>query len=480
MKKLSFTILAWLLIVSSFSQPNPYRQILNRLHYTKLPGVKDSVLCGTIPVIENREANKGRIIDLYVVLVPAIKKDSLLPPIFDIEGGPGISDTKNVFFYADRTNPYRQRHDIVLVDVRGTGKSNSLYCPLLQDRVTWDEKFDDMYPIEKVKQCYEELSKHADLTKYTTTNVVKDYEDVRKSLGYNKIDLFSLSYGGRVALTYMKMFPASIDKCILWSPANTNARMPLYHAAYAQNSFELLVKDCKQDSLCNANFANFEKEFYWLKQHSPFSIDIKDCVGSKKKYKVSWDVIETKLRQLMYSPAELRAIPYIVHQLYLGNFDPFVQLYPLNTSKIFSEGFYLCVTCAEDVPFIHPEEIAPFTNETFLGTYRIDQQKQACANWARGNIPKDFLTPVHSTVSTLIFSGGLDPITPPSSIKEIASHLPNSQLVFIPNMSHLFDRLSHIDCFDKIATNFLDQPAGEKLNLSCIEQMKPGPYKIEE
>jgi pimeloyl-ACP methyl ester carboxylesterase len=485
MTKLFLILLIEVIPAISFGQPTPSRVIFQKLHYCKLPGVSDSVLCGSIPVIENRQTSKGRIIRLNVVVVPALHSNSLLAPIFDIDGGPGLADTKNADFYADASNPLRQHHDIVLVDVRGTGKSNSLYCPSLQNRPTLKEQLQDMFPPEAVKQCYSELSQHADLTQYTTTNVVKDFEDVRKWLGYNKIELFSLSYGTRVALVYMKMFPASIEGCILWSPIATYGRMPLYHALYAQNTLEKIFSDCKNDSSCSNSFPSFENEFNSLEQKAkqePLRFTWKDSSGHAEQYSVTWDVLAIKIRELMYSPQGLRTIPFIVHQLYLGNFEPFVKLYTQDsdTTKNNSLGFYLCVTCAEDVPFIPRGEINSITKGTFVGTYRIDQQEMACANWVRGVIPKDFLDTIHSNVPTLIFSGGFDPVTPPSFAKEIASHLPNSTLVTIPQMSHMIEGLSHLECFIQIALNFLDHPSQPKLNLDCVKQMKRGPFKLKE
>src|SRR5438045_4002135 len=180
MLKFLLTIFLGFIGAISFGQPPSDRIIFKKLRHCKPPGANDSVLCGTIPVIENRDTKEGRIIQLNVIVVPALNNDSLLAPIFDIDGGPGMADTKNVAFYADRNNPYRRHHDIVLVDVRGTGKSNGLYCASFQGRYTWNEKFEEMYPVDKVKECYTELSKNADLTQYTTTNVVKDFEEVRK------------------------------------------------------------------------------------------------------------------------------------------------------------------------------------------------------------------------------------------------------------------------------------------------------------
>jgi len=128
MKKAICTLLISLITASCFPQKIPARFDPKKLHWCKPNGISDSVLCGLCPVAENRQTNKSQIINLNVVVIPAVHSDSLLAPLFDIDGGPGAADTKSVWFYADPENPYHQHHDIVLVDVRGTGQSNPLNC----------------------------------------------------------------------------------------------------------------------------------------------------------------------------------------------------------------------------------------------------------------------------------------------------------------------------------------------------------------
>ncbi|MEP7255896.1 MAG: alpha/beta fold hydrolase [Ferruginibacter sp.] len=457
--------------------------INNKLRPCKINGVKDSVLCGSYPVFENRETLSDRKINLKIIVIPALHPNSSATPIFYIDGGPGVASTNNASFFADSSIPYRQYHDIVLVDIRGTGGSNGLNCSSLQIKNGLQEQFEDMYPVKLVKECYDSLSKRADLKQYTTTNAVKDLEDVRKWLGYGKINIYGLSYGTRVALVYMKMFPHSIQSCILWSPIPTYGRMPLYHALYAQNSLELLFTDCKNNSLCNNSFPDLEKEFnsLMLKMKSnPFTFLWTDSLGHSENLLISWNSFQTKLRTLMYAPFSMRKIPFIIHQAYVGNFKPFISLYHngADTSNSIAEGFYLCVTCAEDVPFIKSGEIDSLTNNTFMGKYRINQQADGCANWVRGNIPNDFLEPTISDIPTLIMSGGYDPITPTSSAKEIASHLKNCTLVIIPQMSHTFDGLSNPECFDEICLSFINNPVNTKWKLNCIKTMQPDNYRI--
>ncbi len=484
MKKIILNLLFEFSFLVVFAQNNSLK-IYRELHYCRLPGVEDSVLCGKYPVYENRETKKGRIINLNIVVIPALHRDSAGTPIFYFDGGPGVAASNSASFYAETSNPYRQYHDIVLVDIRGTGGSNPLNCSSLQIKQGIKDHFQEMYPKEAVKECYDSLSKLADLKQYTTTNVVRDIEDVRKWLGYWKINIYGLSYGTRVALVYMKMFPASIESCILWSPVPTYGKMPLYHAKFAQNSLEQIFNDCRHDPVCHNSFPDIENEFDLLmkkRKNTPFTFLYTNSSGYSERLSFSWNTFQTKLRSLMYTPSGMRQVPYIIHQAYIGNFNPFIALYPkgADTSKLIAEGLYLCITCAEDVPFIDAKEIEPLTKGTFMGTYRIDQQKIACGQWVKGKIPNDFLNSTNSNIPTLILSGGFDPVTPTSMAKEIAGHLSNSTLVIIPQMSHMFDGLSNPECFDDICLRFINNPAMPKLQLDCIKKMKPGNYKIKD
>jgi len=447
-------------------------------------GGSDSTLrCGTLSVFENPKTNSGRKIDLNVVVIPAIHKNTENAPIFMLEGGPGAAATNDSSYYADSINFYRVNFDIVLLDVRGTGKSNPLHCRQLQFKKNLEEQLTEMYPLDAVKACYDSLSLNADLTQYNTTNMAIDIEVVRKWLGYEKINLFGLSFGTRLAQVYMKMFPASVESCVLWSPTTTYSKMPLYHAAFAEESMSKLMADCEKDSLCATSFPNFKYEFEELTKRGkegPFTSNFKSQNGKTRNVNIPWFAFQTKIRSLMYMPFGLRQIPHLVHQSYLGNWQPFLSLFPDASSydDFIAEGLYLCVTCIEDVPFISEEDADLLTKGTFMGRYRIDQQQGACKNWVNGVVPADYFEPLTSSIPTLVFSGYFDPVTPPSMAEQIVSTLNKSFLVTIPAMSHTFDGLSNPECFDKLVLEFYTNPS-VRPNSECVNEMKPEPYKTE-
>lgn len=484
MKTLKLTSLLFISILWYSCSPDTKESLIyERLSACNSSDLDSTILCGTFSVFENRQTNSGKKIDLKVVVIPAIHKGSKAP-IFCLEGGPGVASTTGASFYADSINYYRLEHDIVLIDVRGTGDSNPLHCRQLQFKEDLSDHFKEMYPIADVKDCYDSLSKLADLTQYTSTNMAIDIDEIRQWLGYNKISLFGLSFGGRLAQVYMKMFPSSVESSVLWSPGTTYLKMPLPFARHADESLNNLFEDCKKDSLCNLTFPNVSAEFKELIERGkrkPFEYKLKTANNEIKEVTIPWYSFHTKIRALMYHPYGLRQVPFIVHQSYLGNWEPFISLFPRGSSydDFIADGLYLCVTCTEDVPYITREEVDSLTVGTTMGDYRVQQQKNACSNWAKGIVPDKFFEPVTSDIPTLVVAGYFDPVTPPSMAKQIVRTLTNGHLITIPTMSHTFEGLSNPACFDKMVVDFFNAP-NANLNSDCIQEMLPDKYKTQE
>ena len=118
---------------------------LAKLHRCQVPGVKEELLCGTFRVFENRKTRTGRTIDLNIVVLPAFDQQTKAEPIFHLDGGPGVAATGAATFYATDGRMYRQRHDVVLVDQRGTGQSNRLSIP---QENTPQAALREMYPVD--------------------------------------------------------------------------------------------------------------------------------------------------------------------------------------------------------------------------------------------------------------------------------------------------------------------------------------------
>lgn len=123
------------------------------------PDLVGKARCGTVAVPEDRAHPDGRTIGLNVIVIPA-SADHSQPPLFDIDGGPSIADTKNAGFYLTDGARYHEHRDIVLIDQRGTGGSNGMKCPEIDAA---EAAYKPMYAVDLVRRCRAELEKRADL-----------------------------------------------------------------------------------------------------------------------------------------------------------------------------------------------------------------------------------------------------------------------------------------------------------------------------
>ncbi len=451
---------------------------LSKLKPCRLTGIDEELFCGKLTVFENRETHAGRTIDLNIVVLPAFDQETKAEPVFDLAGGPGASSTDAAEFYAGPGKEYRRRHDVVCVDQRGTGKSNRLAIPREK---TASYYLSEMFPIDYVKEMRHALEQRADLTKYTTSIAMDDLDDVRAWLGYERISLFGTSYGTRTALVYMRQHPEHVRSAILLGVAPTDLKIPLHHAETAARAMDFLLGKCEQDARCNAAFPQIRDDWnsalaQLQKQPARVEYSPRDK-AAPTTVEIQRGVFAEKIRSWMYDRDKAARIPLIVHHAAGGDFAPFLQqaIAP-SIPDFIADGMYLSVTCAEDVPFINPEEAAKLTAGNPFGNYRVFQQTRACGMWPRGEIPTDFLQPVHSHAPVLIFSGNMDPVTPPKYGEEVARHLPNSRHVVIPEAGHGVDGLTDPGCIDRIAIEFLDKDDAKNLDMSCVERMAPPPF----
>jgi pimeloyl-ACP methyl ester carboxylesterase len=450
---------------------------LSKLNPCRLEGINEELFCGKLTVFENRETRSGRTIDLNVVVLPAFDQKTKAEPLFDLAGGPGASSADAAGFYAGPGKEYRRRHDVVCVDQRGTGKSNRLAIP--RER-TPSYYLSEMYPVDYVTKLRHELEKHADLTKYTTSVAMDDLDDVRAWLGYDKINLFGTSYGTRAALVYMRRHSDRVRSAILLAVAPTDLKMPLHHSESAARAMELLLGECDRDAACHTAFPRAREE--WtnvLTQLEKQSAQVEYSSGkaATSTVEIQRGVFAEKIRSWMYDRDQAARIPLIVHHAVVGDFGPFLrQAIAPSIPDIVADGVYLSVTCAEDVPFIKQEEATELNADNPFGNYRVFQQTRACEMWPRGEVPADFLEPVRSNAPVLIFSGNMDPVTPPAYGEEVAKHLSNSRHVVIPQAGHGVDGLKDPGCVDRIAIEFLDKGDAKNLDVSCIDGMAPPPF----
>lgn len=441
-------------------------------------GKKDSALCGKYEVFEDRTASKGRKIPIKIVVYPATGSEKASDPLFYIPGGPGSSATEDAPYVAQDLATIRIKRDLVFVDQRGTGGSNPLNCELFDPKnllsylTHWN-------PPAAVAACRKELEKTSDLRLYVTSIAMDDLDEVRKALGYGKINLSGASYGTRAVMTYVKQHPMSVRSVHLHGVSPFDQFMPKEFPWHTQRALNGVLDECLANIECGTTFPDIKKNeravLETLKK-GPVEVDV--VVDNKPlKMKLLRDLAAEAVRYMLYQSRGAGRVPLALNEASKGNFKPLAEaalFYRRVIVATGATGLYLSVTCAEDLPFA--KSVGDRDPDlTFLGNYRLREQLEACAEWPQGKLRKNYDELVSSDVPALIYSGQWDPVTPPEYGARVGKLLPNSLHIVVPSGGHGFGGLDGLQCLDGLTTKFIESGSAKGLDTSCVRSItRPG------
>ena len=434
--------------------------------------------CSTVRVPENRATRGGRIIGVRVAVLPASGPERVADPVFVLAGGPGQAATDLVGGYL--SHPLRARRDIVFMDQRGTGGSNPLACDMYRAEDEGRGVFADFLPIERVRECRARLERSADLTQYTTAASVADMDDVRRALGYTRINLIGGSYGTRLALEYMRQHGAHVRSAVLDGAIAPSAAMPAGFGRAAQRALDGVLDECRATPACAAAFpdvhASARTVFASL-----------DAAPARTRFTtppvvevvMTRDHVAEAIRYLTYTTRDASRVPLVLDRAARGDFGPLADSLRgrRRGSRSVVDGLYLSITCAEDVPFI-PGNAAAEDRDTYLRDYRIRQQQAACLEWPRGAVPAWHRQPVTSAVPTLLVTGDLDPATPPAHAKEVARTLANSRTVIVPSAAHGLWGIDGMSCVDALRHGVIERGSVRDLDASCVAGVRRAGFAV--
>lgn len=439
-----------------------------------IKGVPGSVMCGTLEVPEDRGRSGGRVIGLNIVVLRALSTQPASGALFTFAGGPGQGEAADAEDNAEDFAAIRQTRDIVMIDQRGTGKSNPLNCnfggldELVQAFLAGN------LSRAKVVECRAQLEQKADLRFYTTPIAADEVDEVRRWLGYDRIDLYGGSYGSRAALVYLDRYPDRVRTATLRAVFPLSLKNPLYSPRDAQHAIDRLFADCASDASCAAAYPNVAQDFATVLARldaKPVDATVTDP-RSKQPATVSItrDVFAGGVRRLLYSPGTQRMVPLLISRAMAGDFKPFepILAQTAGIERVLSMGMFLSVSCVEDVALIRNGEIARETRGAFVGDVMVRSLKSACVDWPLGRLPAGYHEPVRSGAPVLLLSGALDPMTPSRYGDDVARHLPNSRHIVMAGVAHS----PFPDCAVTMMTKLIDTASLAGLDPSCLTGTK--------
>jgi pimeloyl-ACP methyl ester carboxylesterase len=397
--------------------------------------------CGSLSVPEDRTKPEGRRIALRAMVLPARSSVVEPEPLVFLNGGPGLSAADYAAYASSALDELRDTHDILLVDMRGTGSSSPLACNLYDDDGHLAPFLAPMFPTDRVRECLGRLRRTADLTQYTTTAAAADLEDVRAAIGAAQLNLFGASYGTRLALEYMRRYPARVRRAALLSPVPPSRPIGADASRGADSAMAAAVGACAMDAACRAGAptprADLDSALARL-ERAPTVVSLWNWRRLEHEdVRLTRRAVAELLWVASYSPDALRRALPLVHRAVDGDFRPLARqlLGGARRRRVGrAEGLMLSVLCSEDAPRL--TGLSSNERSHTLGMPLVPELLAACQIWPRADVAPDFGTPVVSNVPTLLLGGGLDPITPPDLVDSTASTLSRAERYVTPQNGH--------------------------------------------
>ncbi len=443
--------------------------------------LENEVKCATYEVVENRTTGQGRKIGLNIVVLPASARIKEADAIFLFAGGPGQAATdfgrQALAIFGD----LNKKRDIVLIDQRGTGKSNGLFCKLPRDKDAGMAiaAMRDALGRKALAECLEKLSKKADLTQYTTTIAMADIDEVRAALGYEQIDLWGGSYGTRAALEYLRRYPTHVRTMVIDGVAPPSMALPLGFGRDAGASYEKMLQACEKEKSgekgCNQRYPGLRAEVAAMLDEldkKPRKVSVTDSFsGETREIEITRDVVLISIFSSLYVPELAAMTPGSLWQARHGNFNPLLAqaaAFGDGADDKMAFGMRLSVVCAEDLPRISEADAAAEAKLQPFGKVFIDEFRKGCEPWPRAKVPEDFWKPVQSNAPTLLFSGALDPVTPPPQAEEVKKSLSNAVHLVAGNIGH---GVSSHGCGPRLIKQFIEKASVADLDGACLQRL---------
>lgn len=476
-------------------QSNAFRpEPCSTFKFTIPTGVQEptDLSCGYLTVPAEHANPSGATLELGVVIIKSHAAQVQPDPFVLAQGGPGGStiDTYAEILLGPAGHDLVADRDIILFDQRGTLYSKpDLYCTEV-DQLTADtinqelsiEESNRLY-LQALTACHARLAQEdGNLSNYNSLENAADIETLRQALGYDKINLYGVSYGTLLALHYMRQFPNSLRSVILDGVVPPQENFILNVAQTENNDFTKLFEGCKADADCNRNYPDLETVFGRVVDRlnkTPAVVQMTDLKENKTYNDAVIDghTFLSGVFQMMYSSGLIKMLPRMIYDADKGNFDVYARIYSIFVfDHSTSSGMYYSVLCAEDADFTPDQQNLNGVRPQVVEVEKDSPAEflKACQMWQVKDLGSSVDQPVTSDVPTLLLSGGFDPITPANYAAEVAKGLSHAYNVVIPTGGH--GQMLDGKCQNSIILAFLHDPQTQP-DTSCVASLnKPEFY----
>jgi pimeloyl-ACP methyl ester carboxylesterase len=367
--------------------------------------------------------------------------------VIALAGGPGQAATPFLSDFRVTLDPALHGRDLVVFDQRGTGRSDELFCRGLGSHTL---------PDLGVGRCASALGSIRGF--FSTSESVSDLEAVRQAIGVDKIDLYGVSYGTKVALDYAIRYPQHIDRLVLDSVVLPGELDPYELSSFAAVP-RILGQLCAKNAcrgITNDPAGDLANLVTRLSTNPPRGFVV-NGKGQRRAASIHRTAILNVLFEGDFDPVLRADFPAAVTAAIHGDAAPMLRMMAsVKGSEDLtggdSEALFTATTCEDSsLPWdsaaspadrvaqarhnfdgIPASSYAPFDPATVFKF----SLAPFCATWPEaGPNPPVEENPLPN-VPTLLMSGNDDLRTPQEDAAKLSSELPNGTLVRVPDTGH--------------------------------------------
>jgi pimeloyl-ACP methyl ester carboxylesterase len=282
--------------------------------------------CGTVRVPRDHARPDAGSFSLAVVVIASEQQPSLPDPVVYISGGPGYPLT--VYATHQAQPPYAPRRNLILIDQRGTGRSEPSLCPdlnrrLMETTLAIAAGADDAIARHAAyMDCRDEAIRRGfELKDFGTSVTVEDFAWVRRALGVERWNVYGQSYGTAVAMGLAARHPDALRLVILDSIYPPDP-VPLW-STIVGDARDAFFAHCARDAACSTSFpdlgATYLETLTRLKQN-PLVVTMPPQLQQPyDQVRITAFLFESLVSRLLYFPNFYPALPRIIQSIHDGD-----------------------------------------------------------------------------------------------------------------------------------------------------------------
>ena len=435
-------------LVSPVLRPNAAAALATETPCGQTPGL----LCSQVDVPLDRTGVVPGTISLHVERLPALGVAKGV--MFLIAGGPGqgsahsfdLSSPDNADFYRFLFPGYT----IVAYDDRGAGASGLLRCPSLERAFTSESEQ------AAVSTCADALGTTRAF--YGTLEHAEDLEAVRASIAADKVGLWGVSYGTKLALAYAFVHPDRVDRLLLDSVLPTDLPDPFF--SNVLRAMPSTLSTFCGGGACQAATSDLVGDVAAVAnklEATPVTGKVLQLNGSTRTERLAGEDLLSVIVDADLNPGLAAVMPAVLHEARAGDLRPLLRIFELDSAgsaeapEDLSSALFAATSCHDgpfpwqastpiaDRPALIQAAIAALPAGSFgpFGNWAAKLgNAQFCLSWPTPSGGVTYGNGTVPNVPVLTVSGGFDMRTPTASATAVASLFPQGRVLVVPGVGH--------------------------------------------